>query len=187
MALRSSSRWADNRDAWRVEIRVSTTPTTAWSVMDSPLGELRLTASEGALTVLEFSPFTRADIGRRRPTDPVLSSATIQLREYFAGKRKVFDLPLAPTGSVFQHEVWAELVQIEWGQTVSYGELARRLGRTNSAARAVGLANARNPIPVVIPCHRVIGTNGSLTGYAGGSARKQVLLDLESDPGQTLF
>ena len=103
---------------------------------------------------------------------------------YFEGQLRMareFDLPLAPAGSTFQRAVWDQLVAIKWGETASYGEIAHRLGHTNAASRAVGLANGRNPIPIVIPCHRVIGANGSLTGYAGGLERKQLLLDLEVD------
>ena len=92
-----------------------------------------------------------------------------------------FDLPLAPQGTEFQQRVWKELQQIGYGETASYGEIAHRLGHTNAASRAVGLANGRNPIPIVIPCHRVIGADGSLTGYAGGMERKQTLLELEQD------
>ena len=92
-----------------------------------------------------------------------------------------FDLPLAPVGSDFQQRVWAQLRTIGYGETASYGEVARALGMTHAASRAVGLANGRNPIPVVIPCHRVIGANGTLTGYAGGLERKQVLLGIEQD------
>lgn len=156
-----------------------------WTVTDSPIGELRIVERLGAITMIEFSPFPVASDGRPRgerdDTDPVLREAVAQLSAYFRGERRVFDLPLAPQGTDFQHRVWKELQQIEWGETASYGEIARRLGMTNAASRAVGLANGRNPIPVVIPCHRVIGANGALTGYAGGVERKQTLLDLESE------
>ena len=107
--------------------------------------------------------------------------AVVQLREYFARDRKAFDLPLGPEGSEFQRQVWRQLELIPWGETASYGEVARRMGMTNAASRAVGLANGRNPIPIVIPCHRVIGADGTLTGYGGGVERKQVLLALEQD------
>jgi len=102
-----------------------------------------------------------------------------QLAAYFAGDLTDFDLPLAPEGSDFQQRVWAQLRTIGYGETATYGAIAHRLGMTHAASRAVGLANGRNPIPIVIPCHRVIGADGTLTGYAGGLARKQVLLDLE--------
>jgi methylated-DNA-[protein]-cysteine S-methyltransferase len=159
--------------------------TTVWTVVDSPIGPLRLVARDGALTNIEFSPFKApADglpLGPREDDDPVLAATRDQLAAYFAGELTDFDLPLAPRGTDFQHQVWDELVKIGYGQTSSYGELAHRLGRTNAASRAVGLANGRNPIPVVIPCHRVIGADGTLTGYAGGVERKQLLLELEQD------
>ena len=104
-----------------------------------------------------------------------------QLRAYFDHDLKEFDLPLAPEGSDFQQRVWEQLRGIGYGETASYGQIARRLGKTNAASRAVGLANGRNPIPIVIPCHRVIGADGTLTGYAGGIERKQTLLELEQD------
>ncbi len=104
-----------------------------------------------------------------------------QLTAYFERDLKEFDLPLDPLGSDFQHRVWDQLLTIGYGDTASYGEIAGRLGMTNAASRAVGLANGRNPIPIVIPCHRVIGANGTLTGYAGGLERKQTLLSLEQD------
>ena len=134
---------------------------------------------------IEFSPFrgltNGRPIGDRRDDDPLLMRAVAQLRAYFERDLREFDLPLNPAGSVFQRQVWAQLVQIGYGETASYGEIARRLGRTNAASRAVGLANGSNPIPIVIPCHRVIGANGTLTGYAGGLDRKQLLLGLEQD------
>lgn len=151
-----------------------------WTVIDSPIGDLRLVAHEDALVAIEFSPFSGArPVGDRADHAAVLVAARTQLGEYFAGQRTTFDLPLAPAGTEFQHQVWGELAQVPWGQTATYGEIAHRLGRTNAASRAVGLANGRNPIPVVIPCHRVIGANGTLTGYAGGLGRKRVLLELE--------
>ena len=119
--------------------------------------------------------------GPRADDAPVLVETARQLAAYFDRSLRVFDLPLAPHGTDFQKRVWKELSAIEWGTTASYGEIAHRLGMTNAASRAVGLANGRNPIPIVVPCHRVIGANGSLTGYAGGLERKQVLLDLETD------
>lgn len=119
--------------------------------------------------------------------DPVLTAAAQQLEEYFAGRRTEFDLPLAPEGTEFQRRVWAELLQIPFGETVTYGELARRLGDPNGS-RAVGLANGRNPIGIVIPCHRVVGAAGDLTGYGGGLPRKRLLLDLEAQvAGLRLF
>jgi methylated-DNA-[protein]-cysteine S-methyltransferase len=111
----------------------------------------------------------------------VLAEAVRQLRAYFDRDLKEFDLPLAPEGSDFQLRVWEQLRGIPWGETASYGEIAHRLGMTNAASRAVGVANGRNPIPIVIPCHRVIGADGTLTGYAGGLDRKQTLLSVEQD------
>lgn len=159
-----------------------------WSVIDSPIGELRLVEKDDVLRAVEFSPFRDDDAplgrphGARDEDHPVLREAAAQLRGYFAGERTEFDLPLDPGGSDFQRQVWAELAKIGFGETASYGQIAARLGRTNAASRAVGLANGRNPIPVIIPCHRVIGANGTLTGYAGGLERKRLLLDLEQAP-----
>ena len=153
-----------------------------WTVIDSPIGELRLVARGGALTQIEFSPFRDSDgrpKGDRDDQDPLLVKAAGQLRAYFAGDLKDFDLPLSPVGSAFQQLVWAQLKLIGYGETASYGQVAARLGKSNAASRAVGLANGANPIPIVIPCHRVIGANGTLTGYAGGIERKQTLLSLE--------
>ena len=153
-----------------------------WTVIDSPIGELRLVARGGALTQIEFTPFRDFDgrpRGDRDNNDPLLVEAARQLREYFAGDLKDFDLPLAPVGSAWQQAVWDQLKLIGYGETASYGQIAARLGKSNAASRAVGLANGSNPIPIVIPCHRVIGANGTLTGYAGGLDRKQTLLSLE--------
>jgi methylated-DNA-[protein]-cysteine S-methyltransferase len=155
-----------------------------WTVMESPVGDLRVVEHGGAITAIEFSPFRDADgrpRGDRDDAHPLLAEAVRQLRAYFERDLKQFDLPLGPVGSAFQQRVWAELLRVGWGETASYGEIAHRLGMTNAASRAVGLANGRNPIPIVIPCHRVIGANGTLTGYAGGLDRKQLLLGLEQD------
>lgn len=155
-----------------------------WTVMDSPIGDLRIVEQNGAITAIEFSPFRDSDgrvRGARADDNALLAEAVRQLRAYFDRDLKEFDLPLAPQGSEFQQRVWAELLGVGWGETASYGEIAHRLGHTNAASRAVGLANGRNPIPIVIPCHRIIGANGTLTGYAGGLERKQLLLDLEVD------
>jgi methylated-DNA-[protein]-cysteine S-methyltransferase len=155
-----------------------------WTLMDSPVGSLRIVEHNGAITAIEFSPFRDSDgrpRGDRQDDHPLLVETVRQLTAYFDRDLKDFDLPLAPEGSVFQQKVWAELLRVGWGETASYGEIAHRLGMTNAASRAVGLANGRNPIPIVIPCHRVIGANGTLTGYAGGLDRKQLLLGLEQD------
>ncbi|MFL6061604.1 MAG: methylated-DNA--[protein]-cysteine S-methyltransferase [Marmoricola sp.] len=158
---------------------------TMWTVMDSPVGELRIIANQRAILAIEFAPFRGLvdgkPIGERSDEAPLLRRAVDQLTAYFARELRTFDLPLEPAGTTFQRQVWDQLVAIPWGQTASYGEIALRLGHTNAASRAVGLANGRNPIPIVVPCHRVIGANGSLTGYAGGLERKQTLLDLELD------
>jgi methylated-DNA-[protein]-cysteine S-methyltransferase len=155
-----------------------------WTVIDSPIGDLRLVEHDGAITAIEFSPFrdgTGRPLGDRDDDHPVLVECGRQLGAYFAGELTEFDLPLAPDGTPFQRRVWTELLAVGFGKTATYGEIAHRLGMTNAASRAVGLANGRNPIPIVIPCHRVIGANGTLTGYAGGLERKQLLLDLETD------
>ena len=156
-----------------------------WTVMSSPIGDLRIVEHHDAISAIEFSPFAPMTDGRPRgdrdDANPVLVEAVRQLAAYFARERQDFDLPLAPVGTEFQQRVWKELVRIPYGETTSYGALAVRLGMTNAASRAVGLANGRNPIPVVIPCHRVIGADGTLTGYAGGLGRKQTLLEIEQD------
>jgi len=151
-----------------------------WTVMDSPVGELRIVQQDGAITAVEFEPFpAERPVGERNDDDPLLRAAREQLTAYFARELEEFDLPLAPQGTPFQRRVWAELERIEYGKTASYGEIARRLGMTNAASRAVGLANGRNPVAIVVPCHRVVGADGKLTGYAGGLDRKQTLLELE--------
>ena len=150
--------------------------TTRWT--DTPLGGLRLHSQAGLLTAIDFD----AEPQGRRIEDPVLDEAERQLSEYFDGKRTEFDLPLASEGSEFQKKVWAELRRIPYGETATYGDIARRLGYEPVISRAVGVANASNPLPIVVPCHRVIGSDGKLTGYAGGVDRKQALLELEQ-PG----
>lgn len=155
-----------------------------WTTMDSPVGELRIVAGASALTAIEFTPWQGVPgrpLGPRADTDALLVEAVRQLRAYFDGDLKEFDLPLEPAGTAFQVAVWEQLRGVGYGETASYGEVARRLGMTVAASRAVGLANGRNPIPVVIPCHRVVGASGSLTGYGGGLPRKQYLLELEQD------
>lgn len=159
--------------------------TTMWTVMQSPIGDLRVVARGGMIAAIEFTPFRASPsgepIGDRDDDNPLLRSATDQLTAYFARDLLEFDLPLAPRGSEFQQRVWTQLRSIAYGETASYGEVARRLGLTNASSRAVGTANGRNPIPIVIPCHRVIGADGTLIGYAGGLERKQLLLGLEQD------
>jgi methylated-DNA-[protein]-cysteine S-methyltransferase len=155
-----------------------------WTVMDSPVGDLRIVERDGSITAIEFSPFRDHDgrpRGARDDGNAVLVEAVRQLRAYFDRDLKDFDLPLDPSGSEFQLAVWGQLRKIGYGDTASYGEIAKRLGKSNAASRAVGLANGSNPIPIVIPCHRVIGADGTLTGYAGGIERKQALLEIEQD------
>jgi len=156
-----------------------------WTLIDSPVGELRIVERNGSISAIEYTPFRPPSdgrpLGQRDDEVPVLVEARRQLAAYFARELKEFDLPLTPEGSDFQRRVWRQLELIPYGETASYGEIAHRLGHTNAASRAVGLANGRNPIPIVIPCHRVIGANGTLTGYAGGLERKQTLLELEQD------
>ena len=156
-----------------------------WTIIASPVGELRLVADGGALVAIDFEPFgPPADgrvLGERDDDHPVLVETALQLAAYFAGERRDFDVPLAPTGTAYQHRVWGALRGIGYGQTASYADVARRIGQTRAASRAVGLANGRNPIPIIVPCHRVIGADGALTGYAGGTDRKRALLDLEQE------
>ncbi len=150
----------------------------AYDTFDSPFGPVSaLVDSEGRLMVLTSSarPFDR---GLHLPDK--VAHVRKELQEYFAGDRKAFTLELAPEGTEFQHRVWAELVKIPFGQTTTYGYLAEKLGLKHGA-RAVGRANATNPIWIVVPCHRVIGASGELTGYAGGISMKQKLLALESN------
>lgn len=144
------------------------------AAMDSPLGTVLLTEENGCLTAVKF-------VGNQPAfcdDSPVLRAAIRQLTEYFSGSRRVFDLPLAPHGTPFQRRCWAELQKIPYGQTISYGEEACRLGKP-TACRAVGGANGRNPIPVIIPCHRVIAADGSLGGFSGGLDIKRKLLAIE--------
>lgn len=162
------------------------------AVADSPIGPITLVSDDGRLTGLYMEvsghPPKEERLGRRvdAADDDVLVKAASQLEAYFAGELTDFDLPLELEGSGFQRTVWAGLREIPYGETISYGELARRIGQP-SASRAVGLANGRNPISIVVPCHRVIGANGSLTGYGGGIERKQFLLGLEQRvTGRTL-
>jgi methylated-DNA-[protein]-cysteine S-methyltransferase len=146
--------------------------------MASPLGLLAVSAVEEGVTYVHMGPEEVKDAWGPEEATPVLAAAVEQLEAYFAGDLKDFDLPLAAAGTPFQQRVWAELVRIPYGETCSYMEVAERLG-DRKAVRAVGLANGRNPIAIVVPCHRVIGANGKLTGYAGGLWRKERLLSLE--------
>ncbi len=148
--------------------------------MDSPIGRLRLTATTDALTGIEFR--ARKPPARRAEIPPaaaaLLRAGRRQLEAYFARELEDFDLPLAPQGTPFQRATWQKLREIPYGATITYGDLARKVGRPK-ASRAVGAANGRNPLPIVIPCHRVIGSDGSLTGFGGGIKIKRQLLELE--------
>ncbi len=150
--------------------------------LSSPIGTLTVVVDgDGALTHVRFEDHAPPSAAERNSARCAASIA--QLREYFAGERRDFDLPLSPAGSGFQRRVWEALRTVEYGCVTDYGSLGVRIGRPG-AARAVGRANATNPIPIVIPCHRVIGANGSLTGYAGGLEAKRLLLDLEVSGGE---
>jgi methylated-DNA-[protein]-cysteine S-methyltransferase len=149
--------------------------------METPIGTLRLVADDIGLREIRFEEPRHP---RDTPATWVCASQPFtavraQLKEYFAGKRKAFDLPMHPVGTDFQLSVWRELARIPYGVTYSYGDIAKRIDRPK-AVRAVGAANGRNPLPIVMPCHRVIGTNGSLTGFGGGLPTKEFLLALES-------
>ena len=157
-------------------------------VIDSPMGPLTLVATDGVLAGLYM------DEQRHRPAQETFGERVAideepfdvvraQLSEYFAGKRTEFDLPMAMAGTDFQRTVWAALCRIPYGETISYGQLADRIGRPG-ASRAVGLANGRNPIGIIVPCHRVVGSTGDLTGYGGGIERKRALLAFEKQTGQ---
>ncbi|GAA1939288.1 methylated-DNA--[protein]-cysteine S-methyltransferase [Agromyces allii] len=155
--------------------------------LPTALGELLVVADGDALAGITFEghwhPLPADSLGVEvdAASDPVVVAFGVQLAEFLAGERTTFDMPLAPTGDEFQHAVWAMLREIPFGETVTYGELAARLGDRN-LARRVGNAVGRNPISIVVPCHRVVGADGSLTGYAGGLERKRFLLELEGAP-----
>ncbi|MBX3020274.1 MAG: methylated-DNA--[protein]-cysteine S-methyltransferase [Bdellovibrionales bacterium] len=154
----------------------------AYTVMPSPAGEMYLVASEkgvaGVLWNIKNPEQLRFKGARQDPSNPFLLQLMDELKEYFAGKRTQFDVPIDMQGTEFQKKVWRGLLSIPYGKTTSYKELAEKIGRP-SASRAVGMANGRNPISILVPCHRVIGANGTLTGYAGGLKSKDFLLTLE--------
>jgi len=154
---------------------------TTWTRIDSPVGPLLLAADEQGLRLIEFHaarhPATRGTDWREGDNE-VLAMTRTQLSEYFTGERRSFQLPLAPRGTGFQRSVWNALADIPYGETRSYAQLAAGIGKPN-AMRAVGAANGRNPLPIVLPCHRVIGADGSLTGFGGGLPTKHFLLTLE--------
>ncbi len=153
---------------------------TRYRTVDSPIGRLTVAGQGDALTNLVIADAAHPPAERSRWVEDkeAFPDVVAQLSAYFAGKRTVFEVVLRPAGTSFQRRVWAALCEIPYGETRSYGDIAARIGQ-RGAARAVGLANARNPIAVIVPCHRVIGADGSLTGYAGGLDAKRALLDLE--------
>jgi methylated-DNA-[protein]-cysteine S-methyltransferase len=169
-------------------------PTTSRTIfvsrIESPVGPLVLAASDEGLHAIEFQPSRHPvlrDVAWRDGDHPLQRRAHEQLAEYFAGTRRLFDLPLAPHGTDFQRMVWRTLATIPYGETISYTQLAARVGRP-AAVRAVGAANGRNPLPIVLPCHRVIGANGNLTGFGGGLPIKRYLLHFEGAlPGHDLL
>jgi methylated-DNA-[protein]-cysteine S-methyltransferase len=148
----------------------------------SPIGKLLLVGTDGVLEALHFpNSLEQVQISKDWQCDEAsFKNILNQLAEYFAGERQKFDLKLAPKGTTFQQNVWQELQKIPFGQTASYGEIAKRIGNSK-ASRAVGMANGKNPIPIIVPCHRVIGKDGSLTGFSGGLDIKKQLLKLEND------
>ena len=160
--------------------------TAVHTTIESSLGELTVVARDGVVTGVFFPHHwhlpDRAGFGAYRDSEPgdVFDEVRRQLGEYLAGERRDFDLPVEATGNAFQRRVWDRLEQIPYGSTVSYGELARELG-DGTTAQEVGAAVGRNPVSIIIPCHRVVGADGGLTGYAGGLRRKRALLDLEQD------
>lgn len=143
-------------------------------LIDSPVGLLTLRAEDGALTAILFGDQRTGLSG----SDQILDQAEAELKEYFAGERKEFTVPVRLMGTEFQKKVWAALAEIPYGETATYGEIAARIGKPK-ACRAVGTANHHNPVPIIVPCHRVIGAGGSLTGYGGGLEVKAYLLTLE--------
>ena len=145
---------------------------------DFPFGRFGVEEKEGAVTHLYLNPAGAVLPAEERET-PLLAEAMRQLAEYFAGERREFELPVAPEGTPFMRRVWAELVKVPYGAIATYGEIAERIGNPGGS-RAVGLANNRNPIAIIIPCHRIIGSSGKLVGYAGGVELKERLLALES-------
>jgi len=150
-----------------------------WGYTKCPIGLLEIGATATALVAVNFVEERREDTGHSavRPNG-IVETTRVQLRAYFAGERQAFDLPLAPSGTEFQQAVWKQLRAIPFGQTVSYSDIAQRIDQPQTV-RAVGGANGKNPLPIIVPCHRVIGRNGKLTGYAGGLWRKEWLLKHE--------
>ena len=150
-----------------------------YTTIETPLGSLLAVGDGHALQRLQFAPQPRPAAASARRCDEAFSDLRAQLQQYFDGRRRRFSIPLEPAGGPFELRVWAALVTIPYGATVTYGEIAQRVGAPGSA-RAVGAANGRNPIAILVPCHRVIGADGSLTGYGGGLPAKRRLLELEA-------
>jgi methylated-DNA-[protein]-cysteine S-methyltransferase len=155
----------------------SLTATTFTMPMDTPIGRLVLESDGDVLIGIWLPPQSKAPVGSGEDAPPVLKDTVTQLEEYFAGERTEFDLPMELDGTAFQKDVWTELTRIPYGETISYGELARRVGRPKGP-RAVGQANGKNPIPIIVPCHRVLASNG-IGGYGGGLPMKRTLLAVE--------
>ena len=153
-----------------------------YKIIDSPVGRLTLVATDAGIAAILWPDDrpgrVRLELDAQDDTHPVLVEAERQLGEYFAGRRTTFAVPLDPSGTTFQRKVWRALMTIPYGQTRSYAQIARQIGHPD-AVRAVGAANGRNPVSIITPCHRVIGANGNLTGFAGGLQVKARLLDLE--------
>ncbi|MEH6570740.1 MAG: methylated-DNA--[protein]-cysteine S-methyltransferase [Halioglobus sp.] len=149
-----------------------------YQLLDTPIGTLRLVSKDGKLARVEFQGQHQIQADERLEGNSMLEATAKQLGEYFAGERQHFELSLNPCGTPFQQEVWASLQAIPFGEVRSYKDIAHEVGRPK-AVRAVGAANGRNPIPIIVPCHRVIGSDGSLTGFAGGLETKKLLLKLE--------
>ena len=156
----------------------------AYDQFESPQGTMLIAATDKGLAGVYFKGqkhFPKQRQWQRDARHPVLRQAKRELSEYFAGKRTRFSVALDPQGTAFQRSVWKQIARVGFGATLTYGELAKRAGHPGSA-RAAGAATGRNPLGIVVPCHRILGANGSLTGYAGGLARKRALLRLESEP-----
>ena len=162
---------------------------TNYSIMKTELGDLTLVANESELIGIYFEKHRHMPKMQKtwtlNPRHPVLLQAEKQLKEYFAGKRDTFSIPMNFAGTDFQKKIWKEIAQIPFGKTISYGELARKAGKPK-AIRAAGAATGRNPVSIIVPCHRVLGKNNAITGYAGGLDRKRHLLALEN-PSKELF
>ena len=160
---------------------------TNHALLESPVGKLTLVKTNGVLSGLYLGmPIQAASVAFGSRATSGFEDVAEQLREYFAGSRSGFTVPIAPVGTPFQRRVWAELLKIPYGETRSYGQLAEAIGN-RSAMRAVGAANGRNPISIIVPCHRVIGSNGTLIGYGGGLDRKRFLLELEGATTKAAF